>query len=41
MTLTPWRIGAADHPRADRTGRSRVVNTTPQPCVIVVTVARD
>ena len=26
-TLTPCRIGAADHPRADRTGRSRVVNT--------------
>ena len=25
-TLTPWRIGAADQPRAERTGRSRVVN---------------
>ena len=27
MTETPCRTGAADQPRADRTGRSRVVNT--------------
>ena len=26
--LVPWRIGAADHPRLERTGRSRVVKTT-------------
>ena len=26
--LTPWRIGPADQPRAVRTGRSRVVNTS-------------
>ena len=40
-TLTPWRIGAADQPRAERTGRSRVVNTSAWPRPIVVAVARD
>jgi hypothetical protein len=39
--LSPWRIGAADHPRAERTGRSRVVKTTAWPRGIVVEVARD
>ncbi len=32
MTETPCRTGAADQPRAERTGRSRVVNTSPWPC---------
>ena len=27
-TLTPWRMGAAAQPRAERTGRSRVVKTS-------------
>jgi hypothetical protein len=26
---TPWRTGAADQPRAERTGLSLVVNTYP------------
>jgi uncharacterized protein YndB with AHSA1/START domain len=40
-TLTPWRIGARLQPRRPRTGRSRVVNTSPCPCGIAVAVARD
>jgi hypothetical protein len=38
---TPWRTGAADHPRFDCTGRSRVVNTSPCPCGMSVAVPRD
>src|SRR5580704_4312557 len=38
---TPWRTGAADQPRADRTGRSRVVKTSPWPCGMSVAVPRD
>ncbi len=36
MTDTPCRTGAADQPRRDGTGRSRVVNTSPCPCGISV-----
>ena len=32
MAETPCRTGAADQPRALRTGRSRVVKIRPQPC---------
>lgn len=39
--LTPWRTGAADQPRLERTGRSRVVKTSPWPCGSTVTVPRD
>ena len=41
ITDTPCRTGAADQPRADCTGRSRVVKTSPWPCGIRVAVARD
>ena len=40
-TLRPCRIGAFAQPRCVRSGRSRVVNTTPWPCGIDSTVARD
>ena len=36
--LTPWRIGAVAQPRAERTGRSRVVNTSASPRRISVLV---
>ena len=39
--LTPWRTGAADHPLAERTGRSLVVKTTASPWPTVVEVPRD
>ena len=38
---TPCRTGAADQPRADRTGRSLVVNRYPCPCGSSVAVPRD
>ena len=38
---TPCRTGAADQPRVDCTGRSRVVNTKPWPCGSRVAVPRD
>src|SRR5215831_2880513 len=41
ITETPCRTGAADQPRADFTGRSRVVNTSPWPCGMRVAVPRD
>jgi len=41
ITETPWRMGAADQPRAERTGRSRVVKTRPWPCGIITAVPRD
>jgi hypothetical protein len=41
MTDTPCRTGAADQPCAERTGRSRVVNTSPRPRGISVAVPRD
>jgi hypothetical protein len=41
ITETPCRTGAADQPRADSTGRSRVVKTSPCPWGISVAVPRD
>jgi hypothetical protein len=41
ITETPCRTGAADQPRFDSTGRSRVVNTRPCPWGISVAVPRD
>ena len=36
--LTPWRTAPADQPRAEGTGRSRVVKTSACPWPMVVAV---